>query len=130
MCHPFKTAHILKENERLAADMDDLLNKGLTISDILIRNNGVSVEGGSEMVKYLVLTFKKMLDEHNAVNYLEMQLHYGKDPEYRFGNDFLVTVQRAEKPTPHELRKAADAEVVRLKALLQSYGHEDPVNTT
>lgn len=128
--HPFKTAHVVKENIRLGNDMDDLLSKELTISDILIRNNGVTVEGGSEMVKYLVLTFKKMLDEHHAVNYLEMQLHYGKDPAYRFGNDFIVTVQRAEKPTPHELRKAADKEVARLKALLQSYGHEDPVNAT
>lgn len=106
----------------MGKDIDDLINKSLTISDIMIRNNGITVEGGCEMAKYLVLTFKKMLDERMAPNYLEMQIHYGGEPEYRFGNDFIVTVQRAEKPTPHQLRKQADDEVLRLKNILAGYG--------
>lgn len=50
-----------------------------------------------------------MLDTMGAVNYCELQMHVGD------GRELLVTVQRLERPTPHQLRVETQA---RLDALL------------
>ena len=101
--------------------MDSLLDKSMTISDILIRDNGVTIEGGTDMVKYLVLSFNKLLDQDaRAVNYMTMELHCGSDKGLGFTKDVEVTIRRLHRPTAHELRQMAEDEVKRLQALLSA----------
>lgn len=55
----------------------------------------------------LVAGFADMLDQSKAENYIEMRMTKGEQK-------IVVTIQREEKPTPHELRKKAEAENVQL----------------
>ena len=120
--HPFKTCGILKQNNRLWKDINSLIDKECTVSDILIRNGNVTVESSTNIVKFLVLSFKKLIDSYtDAVNYLEMKLHCGTDPDLSHANDFIVTIQRAEKPTPAELHNEAKVEIARLRGILEAH---------
>ena len=122
MFHPFKTCGILKQNDRLWNDINSIINKECTISDIMIRNGSVTVKSSTDIVKFLVLSFKTLIDSYpDAVNYLEMKLHCGTDPDLRFDSDFIITVQREEKPTPAELHNEAKVEIARLKGILEAH---------
>ena len=54
-----------------------------------------------------------ILDENKAVNYVDFTCGLR-------GKEYILTVQRKEGRTPHELRREAEAEVERLRAQLQA----------
>jgi hypothetical protein len=59
-----------------------------------------------EVVEGITAAFAKMLDDVDAVNYIECEMKAAGGPRY------LFTIQRYRKPTPHELRKLAEAKLV------------------
>lgn len=75
----------------------DIRMHGLKITD-----GKMALELGTDMAKIMAEAYIGMLDTMGAVNYCELEMHVGD------GRKLLVTVQRLEKPTAHELRIAAE----------------------
>ena len=76
----------------------DIRLHGLKITD-----GKMALELGSDMAKIMAEAYLGMLDTMGAVNYCELEMHVGD------GRKLLVTVQRLERPTAHDLRLAAEA---------------------
>lgn len=75
----------------------------------------ISFEGGEfklrvakEVMANLVCAFDELNGE---ANYTTLTMQPKKS-----GREYIVTVQRADRPTPHELRKKAEAEAAELRA--------------
>lgn len=64
----------------------------------------LTVTDAHEVVEGITEAFAKMLDESHAVNYVECEMKAAGGPRY------LFTIQRYQKPTPHQLREQAEAE--------------------
>lgn len=76
----------------------DIRMHGLNITD-----GKMALELGTDMAKIMAEAYLGMLDTMGAVNYCELEMHVGD------GRKLLVTVQRLERPTAHDLRLAAEA---------------------
>lgn len=96
---------------------DGTMMRGLNIE------NGVAtleLEPSREILLTLVAAMRTMLDSHGAENYLEtevtapsvsLDLRDGQNPR----DAYTVTIQRRERPTPHEFRQKAEARVAELE---------------
>jgi|GEM_PF-5286960 len=77
----------------------------------------LKVHGGGPKTEAILLSIadsmRDMLDTHNAPNYLEMEIA-GPD-----GKRYIMLLQRRGKITPHEARKAAEAERDALAATVE-----------
>lgn len=71
----------------------------------------------TEQARALVLAMSdacgRMLDDDQATNYVEFEVMKAERPAY------VVHVRRAERPTPHQLRREAEARVAELEAQLE-----------
>jgi cell division protein FtsB len=119
------------ENQQLADHADELTTeiaegianqtmlKGLTIQDGQVC---LEIEPAREMLLVLVASMRTMLDDAGAENYLtteatfpksvSLDLQDGQHPE----DSYTLTVQRRHRPTAHDFRRRAEAEVQRLTA--------------
>ncbi|MFD9004467.1 hypothetical protein ACFV0T_26500 [Streptomyces sp. NPDC059582] len=107
----------------LAAEIlaDGTMLKALTIQ------NGVATletEPARELFLVLVASMRTMLDSYGAENYLEteitapsvsMDVRDGQNPR----DAYTVTIQRRQRPTPHEFRQKAEARVAELEEELR-----------
>jgi hypothetical protein len=63
----------------------------------------------AETLLFIADSMRSMLDEHNAPNYVEMELRASD------GKQYIMTLQRKGKITPHEARVAAEEALEALK---------------
>ncbi|MFJ3923052.1 hypothetical protein [Streptomyces sp. NPDC090022] len=118
----------------LAAEIlvDGTMLRGLDIRDGVA---SLSLEPATEILKIFVASMRGVLDGYGAENYVEtemrapsvsMDLRSGDNPT----DDYTVTIQRRQRPTPHEFRQRAER---RLAAVLaecsaieaERYGQHD-----
>jgi hypothetical protein len=107
----------------LAAEIlaDGTMLKALTIQDGVAT---IETEPARELFLVLVASMREMLDSYGAENYLEteitapsvsMDVRDGQNPQ----DDYTVTIQRRQRPTPHEFRQRAEARVAELEEELR-----------
>lgn len=118
----------------LAAEIlaDGTLLKALNIKDGVVT---LETEPARELFLVLVASMREMLDSYGAENYLEteitapsvsLDMRDGENPR----DAYTVTIQRRQRPTPHEFRQQAEA---RLTAVCnecdrieeEAYGQHD-----
>lgn len=68
----------------------------------------MSDEAALGIIKNVAVAMEKILDTHEATNYVEMEAAVGRWPQHR--REVILTVQRGGHPTPHALRQQAEAE--------------------
>ncbi|MFD9781999.1 hypothetical protein ACFWZS_31395 [[Kitasatospora] papulosa] len=114
-----------KPNLALAADVAldslgdlaaEILVDGTMMRALTIRDGVATLElaEATEMVRIFTAGMRGVLDGHGASNYVEMEMTDGQT-----GQGYTVTVQRRERPTPHQIRQQAEAradEVLRIVA--------------
>lgn len=99
----------VRELERISDQHTELVTGKATIHDIALRNGAFTVQVSSQMVHVLAEQMATVLDEYDAPNYVEARLRH------RDGRSFVVTVQRCEGKSPHQIRKQLEEEIARLK---------------
>lgn len=75
--------------------------------------------GTAETLLFIADSMRAMLDEHEAPNYLEMEVKASD------GKRYIMTLQRAGKITPHGARLAAEADVAKATALIRDLTDPD-----
>lgn len=77
------------------------------------RGFGMKMHAGgpktSEALLFIADSMRSMLDEHNAPNYVEMELRAGD------GKQYIMTLQRKGRITPHQARMAAEEALAAMK---------------
>ncbi|MEU1133544.1 hypothetical protein ABZ383_27430 [Streptomyces sp. NPDC005900] len=131
-CRPdFSTAadHVMGGLGDLAAE---ILSDGTMLKAITIENGVATIETepARELFLVLVASMRQMLDSYGAENYLEteitapsvsLDLRDGQNPR----DSYTVTVQRRQRPTPHEFRQQAETRVAELEEELGQLRGED-----
>jgi len=108
----------------LAAEIlaDGTLLKALNIQDGVAT---LETEPARELFLVLVASMREMLDSYGAENYLEteitapsvsLDMRDGQNPT----DAYTVTIQRRERPTPHEFRQKAEAQYADLAEMSRS----------
>ena len=106
------------EAETMAADVLRGTDTDMRIESVHIENGRCRTVLRAWPAYMLAESSCAMLDGDMAVNYVEMQvtgLGAGK-------RSVLLTVQRLERPSPHDLRRDAEERVGRLRARLAEAG--------
>lgn len=109
----------------LAAEIlaDGTMLKGLDIKDGVVT---LETEPAREILLTLVAAMRGMLDEYGAENYLEteitapsvsLDLRDGQNPR----DSYTVTIQRRQRPTPHEFRQQAEAKLANAQKLVAGW---------
>ena len=90
----------MREPEITDADLGSIL-------DLKLDGNGLDMrlKPSERLMRAVVGSLKATLDEAEAENYVEMR---ASDPESGF--EYVMTVVRPGKPTPHTMRQRAEAE--------------------
>lgn len=70
----------------------------------------VKLRMAAELSMGMVTAFKTYLDQAGAENYVEQTVI-----DRETGDQYLVTIQRPRGKTPHQLRRAAEAELAKLR---------------
>lgn len=114
-----------KPNLGLAADIAldslgelaaEILVDGTMMRSLTIRDGVATLElaEATELVTIFAAGMRGCLSGNGASNYVEMEM-----TDRVNGDAFTVTVQRRERPTPHEFRQQAEARVAELTAELE-----------
>jgi hypothetical protein len=106
----------------LAAEIlaDGTMLKALTVKDGEVF---LDLEPATEMLKVFVATMRGILHGYGAENYVETEMQAPaismdlRDSDTPY-DSYTVTIQRRERPTPHEFRQKAEARVAELEAQL------------
>jgi uncharacterized protein YceH (UPF0502 family) len=109
---------LLARHERLCQDFEDVINKRATLKDIAERNGTITVEAATESAALLATQFLHWLDELKAENYLETVFKESLRNAAKHDREpieVIVTVQRKNGKTPHQIRKELEAELEQLK---------------
>ena len=102
-----------KENVKLREALAEKVISETVLRDLSVGNGSInaSFEGGA--VHLFVDSLANQFVESGAVNYLEMRFHSEAT------GPLLLTLQRADSKTPHQLRVEAEQERDALRAVLQ-----------
>ena len=98
-----------KENKALREALAEKVTSETMLRDLSVGNGSIhaSFEGGA--VQLLVDAFAGQFSESGAENYLEMHFHSPAT------GPLVTTVQRVNGKTPHQLREAAENELVEIR---------------
>ncbi len=107
----------------LAAEIlaDGTMMKALTVKDGEIC---LDLEPATDMLKLFVATMRGVLHGYGAENYVETEMQAPafsmdlRDADTPY-DSYTVTIQRRERPTPHEFRQKAEARVAELEEELR-----------
>lgn len=105
-----------RERDRAVERGGEAVAGRIGIKDLQIVDGKMELKLATEMAVFFVAQMRTLLDEaceRPAVNYVAMSV---KDPETR--EAFEMVVQRADKPTPHQMRQVVEAENEQLTAQL------------
>ena len=109
---------LLAHHKRLCQDFEDVINKRTTLKDIAERNGTITVEAATESAALLATQFLHWLDELKAENYLETVFKESLRNAAKHDREpieVIVTVQRKNGKTPHQIRQELEAELEQLK---------------
>lgn len=107
-------AELRHELDRVRQQLADMVSGAITIEDIAIQNGVITLQAGTELARVMACQFREIVKD--AANYVEMKFHDGE------GGKILVTVQKCEGKTPHQLRMIAEKELATLKGEIQANG--------
>ena len=103
----------VKRLERACSQHEEYMAGKVTLEEIAIENNAISIKAGTELARIMASQFLAVLDETDgATNYVEITL------ADKSGRRVIVTIQRWDGKTPHELRRQVQSELDALKASL------------
>ena len=110
-----------KENAKLREALAQKVTSETILRDLNVGNGSInaSFEGGA--VRLFVDAFANQFVESGAANYLEMQFHSEAT------GPLVVTLQRANGKTPHQLRAEAEQERDALRAKIEHMEKQEPV---
>lgn len=99
----------------LAAEIlvDGTMMRSLTIKDGVAT---LELAEATEMVRIFAAGMRGCLDGHGASNYVEMEMTDGAT-----GDAYIVTVQRQQRPTPHEFRRQAENALATVMSIVTEY---------
>jgi hypothetical protein len=110
----------------------EILADGTMLKALTVENGVVTLETepAREILLTLVASMRTMLDSYGAQNYLEtevtapsvaLDLRDGQNPQ----DSYTVTIQRRQRPTPHEFRQQAEARIAAALEVLDDYEGTD-----
>jgi hypothetical protein len=111
----------------------EILTDGTMLRSLDIKDGvaTLSLEPATDILKIFVASMRGVLDGYGAENYLETEMQAPSvSMDLRDGNNpmdsYTVTIQRRQRPTPHEFRQKAEARIAELeKELRQLRGETD-----
>lgn len=100
------------ENTRLRSLLAEKVVNSTMLTGLVPDDGGMTLgfEGGA--CGMLAQLLGAQFYESQAINYLELRFNSAKHPDL---GPLVVTLQRVEGPTPHELRAKAEAEIASLQ---------------
>lgn len=122
---PYK--ELLEINEKIRSDFEDLLNKRVNLTELAQKNGTITVEAATETAGLLATQFLHWLDELKADNYLETVFKESIRSAAKHDRspvEVIVTVQRKEGKTPHQIRTELEKELELVKAELNKLKNE------
>jgi DNA-directed RNA polymerase subunit L len=107
-------------------ELEDNLQKAicgkLSLESLHLENGRVDAKLKSKIVPLVAECFYDILNDHNAVNYVEFSLNH-----IASNQTIIVTVQKQDGKTPHQLRVEAEnklnKQIADAKRLLKSQGY-------
>lgn len=108
--------YYIKENERLIRQFSELQCGKISITQMAIENGCMTMQATTDLAHLIAEMFLRSMKESGAENYMEFQFS-----QKCGGARIIVTAQKSEGKTPHELRREAEMERDALKA---KYGLE------
>lgn len=102
---------LIKENEKFRGQLQKLAANETTLYDVAVENGGLNITICGDTIRLMAAQMKKLLEEYKAQNYIQFGLREKGELE----DSILVTVQRKEGKTPHELRMEAESKVKGLE---------------
>jgi hypothetical protein len=77
----------------------------------------MTLTGAHALVTAQVEACRTILDDADADNYVEIDFHVADGPTYK------MVIGRPNKPTPHEMRRRAEAKLAAVEDVLDGFGH-------
>lgn len=118
---------LIAENERLRDLLAEKVVNSTMLTGLIPEDGGMTVgfEGGA--CGMLAQLFGDQFYESKAINYLELRFDSAKHPEL---GSLVVTLQRVDGKTPHQLREVAETQVSAVAFLLKylvdnEHNHEE-----
>jgi hypothetical protein len=105
---------VIEMPDLAAADIAESFGiKGLAVDDgVATLTTKPTTEQAKELVLAMSLACGRMLDDDQAPNYVEFEVQPARHPGY------IVHVRRAGGPSPHTLRREAEARAEQVEAIL------------
>ena len=109
-----------KENTKLREALAEKVTSEIVLRDLSVGNGSInaSFEGGA--VHLFVDSLANQFVESGAANYIEMQFHSEATGQ------LLLTLQRVNGKTPHQLREAAEKERDELRDRIEEMERQGP----
>lgn len=89
---------------RAEAQFADCVADKVSVSSFNVDDGVATLKLHTDMALVIGESLRGLLDGANAANYVEMQMHASD------GKQYIMTLRRGERPTPHELRLKAERE--------------------
>jgi hypothetical protein len=115
-------AQLRTERAALQLKVDELaaiVSKDDGLLRATIDARGVDAQVRVGFLRLVCGEVRQTLIDNQAVNYVEMQMH----DDHGF---LLVTIQKLEKPTPHQLRQLAELQCEQLREALRKFDPAHP----
>lgn len=101
------------ENAKLRIALAEKVTSETTLRDLSVGNGSINATFDGGAMHLLVDAFANQFEESGAANYIEMQFHSNVT------GPLVVTLQRVNGKTPHQLRAEAEQERDALRAAVQ-----------
>lgn len=117
----------MADYEKVQKDFADLASGQVGILDIAVRNGKIGVSVTTELAGVMAESFLATLNERNAENYVE----YGFKVKGQIAESIIVTIQRVEGKSPHQLRAEVEAKHDAITKMVSRFlvAHRDTART-
>ena len=109
-------------------NLERLATGSATLKDLSIENGNMNVTVASEAAGYMASLFMHHLDAIDAPNYIEHQFRESNSAARKAGREdrhiVIVTIQRKNGKSPHEIRKELEAEKEDTKQFVSALAKE------
>lgn len=108
----------VRELEAKIKELEDQLSVHIHLKKVHLDHDKWEIDFGGEFIPILAAMMYQFFKEAGGQNYVEMRLNPKVGCEDSI-EPMVLTLQRVVGKTPHELRRSAEEEVVRLKLQIQ-----------